>query len=718
MNSLPDSAVSWKGLNYEMLRRIPIQPRPRGNQRQRKGSLRYYKDVVCAFDIETSKTEDRQAFMYVWQFQIGMVQTVAGRRWREFINMLRRMADDMEPDQYYVIYCHNLSHEFSFLSGIYHFKPEEVFAMDDRKVLRCDMFNHFEFRCSYIHSNMSLDVFLRKMGVTHLKLSGEAFNYSKVRYPWTPLDPEEWEYCLNDVRGLVEAIQIEMRHDGDTLYTIPSTSTGYVRRDVKKCLRMVNYHFIKDQLPNVHIYTMLREAFRGGNTHANRYFAGRILHNVKSADRSSAYPSEECTMLFPVSKFFEMKKPPSKSELLHLIYDRGKAVIARIYFEGIRLKKETWPCPYISKDKCRFIDQGVYDNGRVLSAKSLEITVTDLDLEIIMDEYFCDKMKVFDCAYARYGPLPVPLIKCIEEYYRTKTDLTNVKGMEIYREKSKNKLNSIYGLSAMNPIRLNTEYHGSRFRTEATDNSIIDGHPAWLVLKIQEYQRRGFFPYQWGCWCTAWARYHLEEGIRLADQLSEHDPRCGFVYCDTDSVKYIGDIDWDEHNREQMEASRTAGAFATDPKGITHYMGVFEYEGCYPQFATRGAKKYVYTSPGIHYHLRIDKDGSRHLYNNNVHATIAGVNKKKGGQELAENGGLPAFLRKEFTFTKAGGTESVYNDRIREIREIDGHQLRITKNVAICDSTYTLSDTPEYAMLLEDSSIIQKFMLDKFGVNW
>ena len=112
-------------------------------------------------------------------------------------------------------------------------------------------------------------------------------------------------------------------------------------------------------------------------------------------------------------------------------------------------------------------------------------------------------MMVFDCAYARYGPLPTPLIKCIEQYYRTKTDLTNVKGMEIYREKSKNKLNSIYGLSAMNPIRLNTEYHGSGFKLEKTDNSIMDGHPAWLVLKIQEYQRRGFFPYQWGCWCPA-----------------------------------------------------------------------------------------------------------------------------------------------------------------------------------------------------------------------
>ena len=64
----------------------------------------------------------------------------------------------------------------------------------------------YEFRCSYLHSNMSLEVFLEKMGVEDLKQSGEEFDYSKIRYPWTPLSDQEMKYIVNDVKGLVEAL--------------------------------------------------------------------------------------------------------------------------------------------------------------------------------------------------------------------------------------------------------------------------------------------------------------------------------------------------------------------------------------------------------------------------------------------------------------------------------------------------------------------------------
>lgn len=689
MNALPAGVLSCNRIPKTELDMVPVLPRPRGNQRQ-KGRLRYYKDIVLAFDIETSRTEDRQAFMYVWQLQIGHMYTVCGRRWSEFLKALRILAADLPDDVYYVIYDHNLSFEFQFLAGIYDFKPDEVFAMDNRKILRCDMFDHFEFRCSYIHSNMSLAEYTKKMGVTHLKLSGAEFDYSKMRYPWTPLTSEEWEYALNDVRGLVEAIEIEMQHDGDNLYTIPSTSTGYVRRDVKKAMRRVNYKWVKDQLPNLHIYTMLREAFRGGNTHANRLFAGRVLHNVNSADMSSCYPGQQCNKLFPVSKFFEMDHNPDLQELLHIIYDREKAVLARISFWGIRLRKATWPCPYLSKDKCREVVSGAFDNGRILKADYLETTVTDVDLEIILEEYEWQHMQITDCAYARYGKLPAPLVQVVENYYKMKTELKGVEGQEIYYTKAKNKLNSVYGMSAQNPIRPNTQYKKGSFQMEDFD----------IVRMIEDYQRRGFFPYQWGVWTTAHARRALEDGIRLADDLSEKDPRQGFVYADTDSVKYIGKINWNKYNRNVVKMSKASGATATDPEGVEHYMMVYEYEGCYADFATRGAKKYIY---------REKPDGP-------IKCTIAGVNKSKGGKELEARGGFDAFLAPEFTFYDAGGTESIYNDRIREIRYAEGKSYKITRNVAICDSTYKLSDTEEYADLLEDSSVMFKYMLDKFGV--
>ena len=94
-----------------------------------------------------------------------------------------------------------------------------------------------------------------------------------------------------------------MNRDGDNLYTLPLTSTGYARRDAKAAMRSVSREYIHNQVPSYEIYTLLREAFRGGNTHASRYYSNKIIDNVQSVDISSCYPDSICNDLFPVSKF-------------------------------------------------------------------------------------------------------------------------------------------------------------------------------------------------------------------------------------------------------------------------------------------------------------------------------------------------------------------------------------------------------------------------------
>ena len=51
-----------------------------------------------------------------------------------------------------------------------------------------------------------------------------------------------------------------------------------------------------------------------------------------------------------------------------------------------------------------------------------------------------------------------------------------------------------------------------------------------------------------------------------------------YVYSDTDSVKYIGNVDFSEYNAEKIRNSTASGAYAVDAKGKTHYMGVYEVE--------------------------------------------------------------------------------------------------------------------------------------------
>lgn len=652
---------------------IETQKRGRGNPRTRKKV--YYKDVICAFDIETTRLADiEQSIMYIWMLHIHNHVTIIGRTWEELKSLFLQIREELEENTL-CIFVHNLSYEFQFLRAIYDFLPEEVFAVDSRKVLRCSMFdNKIEFRCSYLHTNMSLAEYTNKMDVEHKKLDGEEFDYTKERYPWTPLTEKEIAYCVHDVVGLCEALEKEMKIDGDNLYTLPLTSTGYVRRDAKQAMRKIHPAFVKNQLPDLYTYEMLREAFRGGDTHANRFYSGRIIKNVKSADRSSSYPDVLCNCQFPVSPFFHAGKA-SYNTLLNMIVVRKKAVIMRVAISELRLHDDLWGAPYLSKDKCRRIEKGAFDNGRILSAKYLETTITDVDFKIILEQYDFDDLCAFDVSYARYGKLPKSLIDTVIAYYKAKTELKNVPGQEIYYMKSKNKLNSIYGMMAQNPVKQDIVYNNGIWATANEPEAEI----------LAESNRKAFLCYQWGVWCTAWARYRLQEGIKLAGE--------NFVYCDTDSVKYIGDIDWTAYNKQREKDSKASGAFATDPKGITHYMGVYEADGEYAEFKTLGAKKYAYN---------YEAGGKTYV-------TIAGVTKKSGGKELDENGGLKAFSP-GFTFVKAGGTEAIYNDD-PEIKTVvrDGKQINITPNIVIKDSTYTLGITAEYASLLKNCCLPDDF---------
>ena len=655
---------------YDWLFEIPLVKRKAGNQRTRKRIQ--YKDLITAFDIETTRLQDiEQSIMYVWQWQFGDEYTVVGRTWEQFEAFQRKLKAVLE-DYVLVVFVHNLSYEFQFLRGIYPFNQDEVFAIKSRKVLKCNMWDSFEFRCSYIHSNMNLDTYTKKMGVKHKKLTG-TFDYEKIRYPWTELSDEELAYCVHDVQGLVEAIEIEMEHDGDNLYTFPLTSTGYVRRDAKKAMAQVNYRFVKEQLPDYEIYKMLREAFRGGNTHANRYYTNYTLHNVHSADRSSSYPDVMCNCKFPISEFYRLGDI-GYDEVVKMIGKRQKACIMRVALTGLHLSRIDWGCPYLSISKCRHIENALEDNGRILSADYLETTVTDIDLKIILQEYSFTDIKFYDVATARYGYLPTQLIKTICQYYHYKTELKNVPGQELLYMKSKNKLNSLYGMCAQDPVKQSILFIENDFK-EQNENE------AELLLA---YNKKAFLAYQWGVWVTAWARYRLEEGIQLAHG-DVNDPNAPqFVYCDTDSVKYLGEIDLTKFNNERIKDSKRSGAYATDPQGITHYMGVYEKEHDMCEFRTMGAKKYVF----------------RETPDDKLVCTIAGVSKSLGGKELEEHGGIKAF-HEGFTFEKAGGLEAVYNDKPRITEaEADGRRFKITSNVSLRPSTYTLGLTADYKRLL------------------
>lgn len=651
--------------NYDFttLLNTPCLRDKRGNKGSKKRIV--YKDLICAFDIETTRIENiDQSVMYIWQFAVKVndkIDVIIGRTWKEFKKLINILNED-DTEGKYLIFVHNLSYEFQFLRNVYNFNSEEVFAVKSRKILKCEMYNKFEFRCSYLQTNLSLANFTAKMGVENKKLKG--YDYDKKRYYFTPMSDDEMNYCINDVVGLIQAIEKRMSMYNDTLYTLPLTSTGYVRRVAKKkMIKWANYN--RAVFPTIGIFDLLEEAFRGGDTHANRYYVGKKIKNVVSYDRSSSYPDVIVNCKYPY-RFYRI----DKSKAIESI-ENGKAVLMRIVLQNVKQKDKFYGCPYISFSKCRKVKNKIEDNGRIISADYLETTITDIDYKILIKEYDFE-ITVIEAYSANYGMLPKNLRDVVIKFFVDKTSLKNVEGQDVFYMNAKELLNAIYGMMVQSPCKDNILF------TEGAENIFSFENVSRETL-LNEYNKKAFLPYQWGVWVTAWARYRLKEVVNIVGD--------NFVYCDTDSVKFVYNDEIinniQSYNEYRYNDSLKSGAYAKDSKGLMHYMGVYELDGEYKEFKTLGAKKYVYT----------DKQ-------NNLHTTIAGVNKKLAPIELKEHGGLDSF-KVGFVFNIAGGTESIYNDADYGYYKLDDeHTIFIGKNMCIKNSTYTLGLTEEYTRLL------------------
>lgn len=182
---------------------------------------------IGAFDIETTNIpEIKQGVLYHWQYQWGDKVTVIGRQADEvpkLFDLISRKLNEVGLGM--LVFVHNLSFEFQFMAGWHYFSPSDTLVVDDRTILSAN-WGPVELRCSYLQSGQGLAALCEKYNVAHGKLSGDDFDYRKQRYPWTPLTEAETEYCLNDVRGLVEAMDARREERGDTWYSFPLYQDG------------------------------------------------------------------------------------------------------------------------------------------------------------------------------------------------------------------------------------------------------------------------------------------------------------------------------------------------------------------------------------------------------------------------------------------------------------------------------------------------------------
>ena len=561
-----------------------------------------YLNIPCAFDIETTSmviNGEKFAFSYIWQFGIGLDNVYYGRTWGELLDFLEDLKGylDLNESKRLVIYVHNLGYEFQFMRK--YFNWVNIFAIDERKPIKaiCDL--GIEFRDSYILSGYSLANTAKNLTKHKIeKLVGD-LDYSLIRHTETALTEQELKYCENDILIILAYIDEQINQYKD-ITKIPMTNTGRVRSYVRNnCYydntnhrksnkgKYTRYRKIMSDLTlDIKSYLQLKTAFMGGFTHSNPHLTGITLDNVGSIDLTSSYPSVMCAEKYPMSRPKELK-PKSYSELKEMM--NLYCIVLDVKYFGLKniLGYES----YISESKCKTTKGAIVNNGRIFEADEIEITLTDVDINIIEKVYSWDKIALQNVRGFRKGYLPKPIIESILNLYQDKTTLKGVQGKETEYLLSKGMLNSVYGMCVTDIVK---------------DNAIYDDADNWGFEKvdideeIQKYNdsKNRFLYYAWGIWVTAYARRNLWTGILAVGN--------DYIYSDTDSIKVLN---YEKHKpyveaynkNVLMKLYKMCDELDFDPsllkpktiKGESKPLGIWEFEGNYDRFKTLGAKRYL-----------------------------------------------------------------------------------------------------------------------------
>ena len=668
----------------------------------------------ATFDIETSTIPECSKYNPdIWPYAVPYLYQfyLFGRVWilrtdGEFEHFLETLQMLCEKHNFtLVVYVHNLSYEYQFLRSRIPIDFATVFALQSRRIGKFTAMNgYLEFRCSYLLSNMSLEKFTENYCSETYRKDKELIDYEVIRWPWDQLSNEILYYSAMDVITLYHAVVTLRDREHDTIKTIPLTNTGYVRRHCRDaCLgenykdykteegkktywKFKGYHkMIRKCMPTLDQYNQLTEAFRGGNTHANRFTAGQILENVASADFGSSYPAVLIAYDgFPMGKLMDCTKSVQDPARLQYYIDRYWMCIT-VIFQDLRLRDPLHTvCPYISLSKTKHEKiSGIYDNGRIIEQPGYtEFTFLGIEWGIIKKQY-TGKYKIIKATYAPAGYLPTPLRAAIYDFYKAKTELKGVDDREYEYMKSKNRVNAGYGMMVEKPIKniMEVKKDGQITERKPTAEEAAEMLKDYVVPK-----NRKFLLYQWGVTITAIARVRHMEIIDIVGS--------DFVYGDTDSVKYLNPeryaAAFDTYNQTWIKYASQCGVgiSATTKKGEVQTLGVLDQEHAAARFVTLGAKKYVYE----------DEEG-------NLHITIAGVPKQQGAAMLGRLENFrPGFIFQVPDDAPLEQRQSwkkmlTYRDDLNMDVNIDGHDLTIKTCIAMTRTEYKLDITPEYDML-------------------
>jgi hypothetical protein len=326
--------------------------------------------------------------------------------------------------------------------------------------------------------------------------------------------------------------------------------------------------------------------------------------------------------------------------------------------------------PYIPSSKCIYYENIEKINGKVVSADTLTIAVTEIDYKWIKKQYTGENMRIFGMVCFKRGPIPNWMKSRIMDYFKKKCTLKK-SDPRLYMA-SKANLNGIYGMTATSIIRDQFIFN---------EDCIIDDDPDQNDFEqIENFykSRNSFMPFQFGVYTTAWARDALMEMIETVG----YDD---FLYCDTDSVFYI-QTEENERRLTEMNERIRKRAEAAGAVYDENILGLATDEPKLKAFRALHAKCYACE----------EWNGETYV----LSVTIAGIPKASikwiDGAPVrmtnAEELGSIDNLKSGFIFRHNGGVRILYIEQEERTENINGHETELSSSAVILNIEKIIDD--------------------------
>lgn len=669
--------------------------------------------IGCGLDSESTTIKHREidkkgkektivdvCFNYVWQYSFDAVHTTITRT---KLGIVQHIIDIVDTVKYYneqhqtnaifIIWCANLSHEWSFIKGMLatHLEVTKCFAKTPRDVLYVQFEKCVEMReCIGLFGHSLDDIAKHWCNENNQKLVGQ-YDYDKIRTFATPLDKDtELPYIEHDVTTLAEMHMnvIKAYTQANGVCRLPYTSSGFVRMALKDAIRNdddltelreiynerrkkileTNIEYLKEVnkrcvVDDYQWYICREFGYSGGLCGSNIKKAGKILKDVVCADLTSDYPAQMSHQLYPSGSIKQITIG-NLNDIRQNYHDTHKPYFAILKIKKMQAKTQhaTFSKHKIINDKTNLFDihgkpkNMICYNGKVYHAENIIVCWNDVDINAYKECYDIKATTLTLWVFDSYKRLPQWFLQTLWTAYAKKAELKNagIKSGVIYDD-AKRIPNSIYGVCA---TRVNDTY----------DELAADYNFKVKKEKTFDEIRKNFWlnPYI-AFWCTSYARAILMHFIsRYPDTIIQYDTDS--LYYDKKSGKEL-EKELLQYNDNILQKNRRIFRNQDNPT-LFDTLGQWDFDEVYTKFLGMGAKKYI----------KQDKDGK-------IHTVIAGLPKGAIPKEIEERA-----IKQPFNYYNVLVRYMKENDNKIIIKHLFVHKFASVYNDDVYDKQIEVTD--------------------------